>query len=181
MDKYLEKIFRSLKQKYDDTINNGFQILPDNSNGFGLINITGRMLKPRFESLPFPIGIVDTLPEDLKTEVTDLSIMKSDVIREEIRSSNPVCDVINSEKFYFGGTLREDTSVQNAVLSLASIVYKHCGSDDLLHSLLNRERVLYPTANIPTPDTMKQMVSKTGERYVAKNYNCDLVLIHFLY
>ena len=76
-DKKLNKVFRSLSKIYSDTIQNGFQILSDDFGGFGVFNKTGRDLRPSFTPISFPIGIIEFLPNELKTEISDQSIMRS--------------------------------------------------------------------------------------------------------
>ena len=72
-DKQLFKSYSYLKELYEASIEMGFKILPDSFGDFGLLNHTGKTLKPSLEPLrPFPVGPIERVPQELQNEMSDL-------------------------------------------------------------------------------------------------------------
>ena len=76
----------------------GFKFLPDNFGGFGLFKNTGKTLKPSLEALsPFHVGPIESVPQELQNEMSDLSVMRGELERDEpvllgtIRFANHSC------------------------------------------------------------------------------------------
>ena len=79
----LNRTYLSFDKLYRETIESGFEISPDNFSGFGLFNKTAKIIKPRINPLPFPLGIVDNIPGNMRSEISDLSIMKGTLFDSE--------------------------------------------------------------------------------------------------
>ena len=108
-DKRLFKSYSSLKELYEASIEMGFKILPDSFGGFGFFNHTGKTSKPSLEPLrPFPVGPNESVPQELQNEMSDLSVMRGELERDElvllgpIRFANHCCSP--STKFFMGYT-----------------------------------------------------------------------------
>ena len=108
-DRRLFKAYSSLKELYEASIERGFKILPDSFGGFGLFNHTEKTLKPSLEPLrPFPVGPIESVPQELQNEMSDLSVMRGELERDElvllgpIRFANHSCS--SNTKFFMGYT-----------------------------------------------------------------------------
>ena len=84
----------------------GFEISPDNFSGLGLFNKTTKIFKPRTNLLPFPLGIIDNIPGNIRSEVSDLSLMKGTLFNSvklllgTVRFVNHLCSP--NAKYYQG-------------------------------------------------------------------------------
>ena len=108
-DRRLFKAYSSLKELHEASIERGFKILPDSFGGFGLFNHIEKTLKPSLEPLrPFPVGPIESVPQELQNEMSDLSVMRGELERDElvllgpIRFANHSCSP--NTKFFMGYT-----------------------------------------------------------------------------
>ena len=80
----LAKTLEGFSKLYREADNRGYRILPDKFGGFGLFNVTGKLLKPKFEPLEDIVGIIEEIPDSLKEKLSPLSIMKSSFTEKEV-------------------------------------------------------------------------------------------------
>ena len=63
----LNKTYLSFDKLYRETIESGFEFLPDNFSVFGLFNQTAKLIKLRINPFSFPLGIVDNIPGNMQS------------------------------------------------------------------------------------------------------------------
>ena len=80
----LAKTLEGFSKLYREADNRGYRILPDKFGGFGLFNVTGKLLKPKCEPLEDIVGIIEEIPDSLKEKLSPLSIMKSSFTEKEL-------------------------------------------------------------------------------------------------
>lgn len=105
-NKEVQKTFYMFCEIYDNTLNSGVRIEPDEFGGFGLM-YRGPAVLRSMKVLPFPVGILCRVPPAIMGTINQISVMNGDVYKDVLmigtaRWANSSCGP-NAEYYEGGG------------------------------------------------------------------------------